>query len=54
MSDILKQLHFLRRKLSEVHKKGTIWDVAITFCLKQGQTRASRGPITLPLRMGAT
>ena len=46
-----KQLHFFRRKVSKQHKKDTILNVTITFSLKQGQTRTSTGPITVPLNI---
>ena len=47
----MKIITFLRRTLSKLHKKDTILDVMFTFFLKQGQTRASCGPITLPLTL---
>ena len=53
MSAILK-LDFLRRKLSKLHKKDTILHVTITFSLKQGESRTSNGPITLPLSINTT
>ena len=40
---------FYRRKLSKLHEKDTILHVTITLFLKQGQTRASSWPITVPL-----
>ena len=46
----MKTIEFFRRKLSKIHKKDTILHVTITFSLKQQQTRASSGPITLPIR----
>ena len=50
----MKTITFLRRKLSKLHQKDTILDLTITFCLKQGQARASSGLITLPLRIRPT
>ena len=44
-----KQLHFLEENYLNYTKKDTILHVTIIFFLKQGQTRASSGPITLPL-----
>ena len=44
-----KQLHFSEKKLTKLHKKDTTLHVTITIFLKQGQTRASSGLITLPL-----
>ena len=44
-----KRITFLRRKSSKPHKKDTILHVTITFPVRQGQTRTSSGPITLPL-----
>ena len=46
----MKTITFFIRKLCKQHKKETILDVTITFFLKQVQTRASSGPITLPLK----
>ena len=40
----------LKQKLSKLHKKIFCMTVTITFLLTKGQTRASNGPITLPLR----
>ena len=45
----VKTITFFRRKLSKLHEKDTILHVTSTFFLKQGQTRASSGPITVPL-----
>ena len=42
-----KTITFFRRKLSKLDKKETILNVSITFSLKQGETRASSGPISL-------
>ena len=36
-------------KSSKLHKKDPILHVATTFSLKQGETRASHGPIPHPL-----
>ena len=36
---------FFRSKLSKLHKKDPILHVATTVSLKQGETRASSGPI---------
>ena len=47
----MKTITFLRRKLSKLHKKGTILDVTIEFFLKQSQTRASIGLIILALSL---
>ena len=44
--------YFFRRKLSKLHKKGTILHVRITFSPKQGQTRTGSGPIWVPLNWG--
>ena len=56
MSAILKfdfqkreQLRFFRIKSSKLHIKDPILHVAITFFLKQGETRTSHGPIPHPL-----
>ena len=43
----LKQLHF--SEILKLHKRDTILHATITFTLKQGQTRASIGPIIFPL-----
>ena len=45
-----KTITYFGRKLSKLHKRQTILHVTITFSLKQGETRASSGPIPLPLR----
>ena len=44
-----KQFHFSEVKLSKLHKKEPILQVATTFSLKQGETRTSHGPIPHPL-----
>ena len=44
-----KQLHFSDENYLIYTKKDTILHVTITFFLKQGQTRTSSGPITVPL-----
>ena len=58
MSAILKfdfqkkrTITFFWGKLSKLHKKGPILHVAITFSLKQGETRTSHGPIPHPLSL---
>ena len=45
----MKTITFFRRKLSKLGKKDIILHLPITFSLKQGQTRACSGHITLPL-----
>ena len=42
---------FFWSKLSKLHKKDPILQVATTFSLKQGETRTSHGPIPHPLIM---
>ena len=56
MSTILKfdfqkkrRIMFFWSKLSKLHKKDPILQVATTFSLKQGETRTSHGPIPHPL-----
>ena len=45
----MKRITVLKKKVFKLHTKHTILDVTITFFLRQGQTRASSGPITLSL-----
>ena len=45
-----KTITFFGRTLSKLHTKERILHITITFSLKQGQTRASSGPITQPLK----
>ena len=45
-----KTITFFRRMLSKLHKEDTLLYVTVTFSLKQGETRTSSGPISLPLR----
>ena len=45
-----RTITFFWSKLSKLHKKDPIFDVATTFSLKQGETRTSHGPIPHPLR----
>ena len=45
----MRTIAYLRTKSSNLHEKDTILHVTITFFLKQGQTVASSGPITLPV-----
>ena len=40
--------YIFRRKLSQLYEKDKILHVTITVFLKQRQTRASSGPITVP------
>ena len=40
-----KTITFFWSELSKLHKKDPILHVATTFSLKQGETRASHGPI---------
>ena len=41
--------YIFSRKLSKLHEKDIIFYVTIIFFLKQGQTRANNGPLTLSL-----
>ena len=41
--------YIFQKKLSKLYKKDTILYVTITYSLKQGETRTSSGPISLPL-----
>ena len=45
-----RTITFFWRKLSKLHKKDPILNVATTFFLKQGETRTSHGPIPHPLK----
>ena len=44
-----KQLHFPEVNYLNYTKKNPILQLAITFSLKQGETRTSHGPIPHPL-----
>ena len=44
-----KKITFFWSRLSNLHKKDPIFNVATTFSLKQGETRTSHGPIPHPL-----
>ena len=46
-----RTITFFWSKLSKLHKKDPILQVATTFDLKQGETRTSHGPIPHPLTM---
>ena len=46
-----KTITFFWSKLSKLHKKDPILLVATTFCLKQGETITSHGPIPHPLKV---